>query len=249
MINAAILDDEPRSSWLMEQKLSAFRDSIHIEVIYNSPEKALKEIKTYQLDILFLDVEMPGMNAFQFLERLGEFSFEIIFTTAHNNYMLDALRVSATDYLLKPIDEEELEKAIRRLSKRIMNRRQSKEAVSKETRTAAIKQQEQPRLALPTAEGVYLVNKSTITHVEAMSNYSIFHIDNNKKITVSKTLKEFEDALGEPSFLRVSRSVIVNLDYVVKYRKGEGGTLELADGKEIEVSPSRKEALVERLFG
>lgn len=243
MINAAILDDEPRSSWLMEQKLGAFRDSINIEVIYNSPERALKEINTHQLDILFLDVEMPGMNAFEFLERLGQFSFEIIFTTAHNNYMLDALRVSATDYLLKPIDEDELGKAIQRLSKRIMARRQSKETIP-----AAAKQQEQTRLALPTAEGVYFVNKATITHVEAMSNYSIFHIASNKKITVSKTLKEFEDALGDHSFLRVSRSVIVNLDYVVKYRKGEGGTLELTDGKEIEVSPSRKEALVERLF-
>lgn len=244
MINAAILDDEPRSSWLMEQKLNTFRDSISIAAIYNSPEKALKEIKAHQLDILFLDVEMPNMNAFQFLERLGEFSFEIIFTTAHNKYILDALRVSAIDYLLKPIDEEELGKAIHRLSKRIMAKRQSKE-----TRPATGKQQEQARLALPTAEGVYFVNKSTITHVEAMSNYSIFHIANNKKITVSKTLKEFEDALGEPSFLRVSRSVIVNLDYVVKYRKGEGGTLELTDGKEIEVSPLKKEALVERLFG
>jgi two-component system LytT family response regulator len=244
MINAAILDDETRSSWLMEQKLSAFRDSISIAAIYNSPEKALEEIKTHQLDILFLDVEMPGMNAFQFLERLGEFSFEIIFTTAHNTYILDALRVSAIDYLLKPIDEEELGKAIDRLSKRIMAKRQSKE-----TRPAVGKQQEQVRLAISTAEGVYFVNKSTITHVEAMSNYSIFHLANNKKITVSKTLKEFEDMLGGSSFLRVSRSVIVNLDYVVKYRKGEGGTLELMDGKEIEVSPLKKDALVQRLFG
>lgn len=102
MINAAILDDEPRSSWLLEQKLHDFRDSINIKVIYNSPEKALQEIRTHKPDILFLDVEMPGMNAFQFLERLGEFSFEIIFTTAHNTYILDALRVSAIDYLLKP---------------------------------------------------------------------------------------------------------------------------------------------------
>jgi len=244
MISAAILDDEPRSSWLMEQKLNAFRDSISIEAIYNSPEKALKEIKTQKLDILFLDVEMPGMNAFQFLERLGEFNFEIIFTTAHNTYILDALRVSAIDYLLKPIDEEELQKAIGRLSKRVMAKRNLKE-----TPPAVDKQQDQSRLALPTAEGVYFVNKPMITHVEAMSNYSIFHIANSKKITVSRTLKEFEDTLGDGSFLRVSRSVIINLDYVVKYRKGDGGTLELADGKEIEVSPSRKEVLIARLFG
>lgn len=244
MITAAILDDEPRSSWLMEQKLGAFRESISIAAIYNSPEKALEEIKAHPLDILFLDVEMPDMNAFQFLERLGEFTFEVIFTTAHNTYLLDALRVSAIDYLLKPIDEEELGKAIDRLCKRITARRQFKEP-----RPVAGKQPNQTRLALPTAEGVYLVNKSTIMYVEAMSNYSMFHITNSKKITVSKTLKEFEDALDAPGFLRVSRSVIVNLDYVVKYKKGEGGTLELTDGQEIEVSPSRKDALAERLFG
>lgn len=244
MINAAILDDEPRSSWLMEQKLIAYGDSINIEAIYNSPEQALKEIKGRKLDVLFLDVEMPGMNAFQFLERLGEFNFEIVFTTAHNTYILDALRVSAIDYLLKPIDEDELRKAVDRLSKRIMARRNVKE-----TRPAIGKQPDQQRLALPTAEGVYFVNRSTITHVEAMSNYSIFHIANSKKITVSKTLKDFEETLGEGSFLRVSRSAIVNLDFVVKYSKGEGGTLELMDGKEIEVSPSRKEMLMERLFG
>jgi two-component system LytT family response regulator len=246
MINAAILDDEPRSSWLMEQKLIAYGDSINIGAVYNSPELALKEIKGHQLDVLFLDVEMPSMNAFQFLERLGEFSFEIVFTTAHNTYILDALRVSAIDYLLKPIDEDELKKAVDRLSKRIKARRDVKE-----TRPAAGagKQPDQQRLALPTAEGVYFVNRSTITHVEAMSNYSIFHIANSKKITVSKTLKEFEETLGDGSFLRVSRSAIVNLDFVVKYSKGEGGTLELTDGKEIEVSPSRKEMLMERLFG
>ena len=111
MINAAILDDEPRSSWLMEQKLAAYGDTINLAVVSNSPEQALKEIRGHKLDVLFLDVEMPGMNAFQFLERLGEFSFEIVFTTAHNTYILDALRVSAIDYLLKPIDEEELQKA------------------------------------------------------------------------------------------------------------------------------------------
>ncbi len=244
MINAAILDDEPRSSWLLEQKLHDFRDSINIKVIYNSPEKALQEIRTHKPDILFLDVEMPGMNAFQFLERLGEFSFEIIFTTAHNTYILDALRVSAIDYLLKPIDEDELRKAIDRLSKRIAAKQKSPKTSSTDN-----KQQEHGRLALPTAEGIHLVNRSNITHVEAMSNYSIFHIVGSKKIIVSKTLKEFEDTLGGPSFLRVSRSVIVNLDYVVKYRKGEGGTLELMDGKEIEVSPLRKDALAERLFG
>ncbi|RYD87176.1 MAG: LytTR family transcriptional regulator, partial [Sphingobacteriales bacterium] len=104
------------------------------------------------------------------------------------------------------------------------------------------------RLALPTAEGVYLVDKTSIIRVEAMSNYSTFYLHDHKKIVVSKTLKEYEHVLNEDMFLRINRSVIVNLEYIVKYRKGDGGTLEMTDGTEIEVSSSRKEALMERLF-
>ena len=107
---------------------------------------------------------------------------------------------------------------------------------------------QQNRLALPTAEGVYLVEKSDIIRIEAMSNYSTFLLRDHKKIVVSKTLKEYENVLQDDIFMRINRSVIVNLNYVIKYRKGDGGTLELSDGAEIEVSPQRKEALLQKLF-
>ena len=240
MIKAAILDDEPRGSKLMEQKLQLFGNEINIAAVYNSPLDALQQINELAPDVLFLDVEMPSLNGFQFLEKLGTFSFEIIFTTAYDQYIMEALHQSAVDYLLKPIDEEHLEKAIKRLKKRLTRKQGGKPRMDKPV--------SKNKLALPTAEGVHLVEKSAIVRIEALSNYSAFILSSNKKIIVSRTLKDYETLLQADNFLRVNRSSIINLDYVTKYKRGDGGTLELYDGFEIEVSPQRKEELLERLL-
>lgn len=240
MLKAAILDDEIRGSKLLAHKLDIFEDELQVVGIFNEPAKALDSITELNIDVLFLDVEMPGMNGFQFLERLGTFNFEVIFTTAYDSYTLDALRISAVDYLLKPVDQEDLQTAITRLRKRVAEKMMYK-AVKLEKKATN-------RLALPTAEGVYLVEKANILRVEAMSNYSVFLLADAKKIVVSKTLKDYENVLDDEHFMRINRSVIINLDYVVKYRKGDGGTLELSDGSEIEVSPQKKDLLLQRLF-
>jgi two-component system LytT family response regulator len=240
MLKAVILDDEERGSSLLTRKLESFEDELEVAAVFNDPYKALSKIVDIKPDVLFLDVEMPGLNGFQFLEKLGSFNFQVVFTTAYDTYTLEALRLSAVDYLLKPIDEEELHTAIFRLKKRFSAHDKNTKDADKPSRN---------RLALPTAEGVYLVDKANIVRVEAMSNYSTFYLNDHKKIVVSKTLKEYENVLTDSFFLRINRSVIVNLDYIVKYRKGDGGTLEMSDGTELEVSASRKEALVDKLFG
>jgi len=240
MLKAVILDDEVRGSTLLNRKLEVFGEDLQVEAIFNDPFKALSKIVELNPDVLFLDVEMPGLNGFQFLEKLGSFKFQVIFTTAYDTYTLEALRLSAVDYLVKPIDEDELHTAIFRLKKRVADYARS---------TPGTDQSAAPnRLALSTAEGVYFVNKANIMRVEAMSNYSTFHLQDHKKIMVSKTLKEYEGMLQEGNFLRVNRSVIINLNYVEKYRKGDGGTLVMNDGAEIEVSSSRKAALIQIMF-
>ncbi|WP_316846628.1 LytTR family DNA-binding domain-containing protein [Pedobacter psychrodurus] len=239
MLKAVILDDETRGSKLLSQKLQSFEDELQVVGIFNEPAKALSAIIALDPDVLFLDVEMPGINGFQFLERLGSFSFEVIFTTAYDSYTLEALRLSAVDYLMKPVDEDDLKTAITRLRKRVAGK------VKQRSQKSAVLN---ARLALPTAEGVYIIDKTTIIRVEAMSNYSVFLLTDNKKIIVSKTLKEYEAQLSDDFFMRINRSVIVNLSYVVKYRKGDGGTLELSDGAEVEVSPQRKDTLLQKLF-
>ena len=240
MLRAAILDDEIRGSKLLAHKLAVFESDLQVVGVFNDPVLAAEAVAALNIDVIFLDVEMPVMNGFQFLERLGSFDFEVIFTTAYGSYTLEALRLSAVDYLLKPIDEEELQTAITRLKKRV-NEKAKYKLIKPEKK-------QNNRLALPTAEGVYIVDKASIIRVEAMSNYSVFLLTDAKKIVVSKTLKEFEPVLDDANFMRINRSVIVNLDFVVKYRKGDGGTLELSDGSEIEVSPQKKEALLLWLF-
>jgi len=242
MIKAVILDDEIRGSKLLQTKLETFETVLQVTGAFNDVYKALAEINALQPDVLFLDVEMPGLNGFEFLEKLSTFEFEVIFVTAYDAYTLNALRVSALDYLLKPVDEQELKAAVTRLQKRLAQKLVINTPQVSDARAT------NGRIALATGEGVYLVKKTNIIRVEAMNNYSTFYLAENKKIVISKTLKEFEQTLTDPFFLRVNRSCIVNLDYVLKYRKGDGGTLELADGKEIEVSAQRKEALLQKLF-
>ena len=242
MIQAVILDDEIKGSTLLEHKLKPFSDKIIVEKVFNDPKIALEGIQNIRTDVLFLDIEMPGMNGFQFLEKLEQFDFEVIFVTAYGSHVLEALRSNALDYLLKPVNPEELEMALAKLEKRI----QAKKEISHQNTSTG--SSNQSRLSLATAEGVYFVKKEEIMKVEAMSNYSVFHIVSKPKIIVSKTLKDFENALSANNFVRVNRSVIVNLDYVVRYKKGDGGTLEMVDGSEVEVSSTKKHILLEKLL-
>ena len=200
-------------------------------------------------DVVFLDIEMPGMNGFQLLENLQEFDFEVIFVTAYNEYMLNALHVSALDYLLKPVDSEELKNALERLRKKISlheNPLLKKEQL--ELLGDALRNQHPPkRLAVATQQGITFLKMNEIIKVEALSNYSTFYLIGKQKIMVSKTLKDFESILTMQNFFRVNRSCIVNTDYIVKYKNEDGGVLELQDGSEVAVGPHRKNELVELL--
>ena len=242
MIKAVILDDELRGSGLLQHKLREFQDFLTIDAVFNDPQEALTQINNLEVDVLFLDVEMPFLNGFEFLEKLGQFNFEVIFVTAYNIYTLDALKANALDYLLKPVNIEELKNAIVKLELKISQKEKLRKADLMQNRSHIA------RIALPTAEGIHLVKKEDILRVEAMSNYSIFYLSNLSKIIVSRTLKEFELLFEDTQLLRINRSVIVNLDYIIKYKKGEGGTVEMLDGSEFEVSPSKKRQLMEKLF-
>jgi two-component system LytT family response regulator len=241
MLRVVILDDEERGSTLLHKKLLFFAGELEVLAVFNDPLQALNGLPGLHFDLLFLDVEMPGLNGFQFLQKLGVFNFEVVFVTAYNAYTLDALRINALDYLLKPVDQDELMAAIERLKKKVTEKQRL-------VNQPPVPLPKQGRVALPTAEGVYLVKKTDIIRVEAMSNYSVFYLPDNRKIIVSRTLKEYELILTELFFLRINRSVIVNLEYVAKYKKGDGGTLVLNDGAELEVSPAKKDILLSRLF-
>ncbi len=249
MIRVVLVDDEPQSCKSLAIKLKAIAEDIEIIGTYHDPERAISGIRKSTPDVVFLDIEMPGMNGFQLLENIEEFNFEVVFVTAYNEYMLNALHLSALDYLLKPVDTEELKNALTRLRKKISlqeNLLHTKERL--ELLGDALKEQHAPkRLALATLQGIVFLKINEIIRVEALSNYSTFYLINKQKIMVSKTLKEFEPVLAMQNFFRVNRSCIVNTDYIVKYKNEDGGMLELQDGSEVGVGPHRKNELVELL--
>jgi two-component system LytT family response regulator len=249
MIRVILVDDEPQSSKALDIKLRELADDIEVVGIFNHPDKAISAIRKIKPDLVFLDIEMPGMNGFQLLEKLEEFDFEVIFVTAYNEYMLNALHVSALDYLLKPVEAEELNNALSRFRKRILlqnplNEKKEQLGLLSET----LRDQNAPkRLAVATLQGVTFLKIKEIVRVEALSNYSTFHLVNKQKIIVSKTLKDFEPLLTQQNFFRVNRSCIVNTDYIIKYKNEDGGVLELQDGTEIGVGPHRKSELLDLL--
>jgi two-component system LytT family response regulator len=249
MIRVIMVDDEPQNSKALDIKLKELADDIEVVGVFNYPEKAVSAIKKLKPDLVFLDIEMPGMNGFQLLEKLEQFDFEVIFVTAYNEYMLNALHISALDYLLKPVDTEELKNALERFRKRIniqYNRLDKKEQF--ELLSETLRDQNAPkRLAVATLHGITFLKIKEIVRVEALSNYSTFHLVNKQKIMVSKTLKDFESLLIQQNFFRVNRSCIVNTDYIIKYKNEDGGVLELHDGTEIGVGPHRKSELLDLL--
>jgi two-component system, LytTR family, response regulator len=248
MIRVVLVDDEPQSCKSLAIKLKSIAEDIEVVASFHHPDKAIPGIRKIRPTVVFLDIEMPGMNGFQMLEKMEEFDFEVIFVTAYDEYTLNALRISALDYLLKPVDTEDLKNALTRLRKKISMQNSSPTKEQLELLGDTFKEQHAPkRLALATLQGIVFLKINEIIRVEALSNYSTFYLVNKQKIMVSKTLKEFEPILTMQNFFRVNRSCIVNTDYILKYKHEDGGVLELQDGSEIGVGPHRKNELVELL--
>lgn len=180
MIKAVLIDDEPQSSKSLSIKLAAASIDVEVLAIFEKPEQALPDLAELKPDVVFLDIEMPGQNGFQFVEKLGETKAEIIFVTAYNQYLLSALRISAFGYLLKPVDKKELEETLHRLEQKLSNQYkiQTKEQIHLFNETLQQSQKPPKRLALATTQGVLFIKTAEIIRVEAMSNYTCFYLTN-----------------------------------------------------------------------
>lgn len=245
MIKAIIIDDEPYCCSSLAALLERYCAGVKVADICYSGEDALLAIREQQPNIVFLDIEMPGMNGFEMLEKLPEINFEIIFTTSYDQYAIKAIRFSALDYLLKPVDREELQIAVQKVTERLRQPLpQQLEILLQKLHQPASSIQ---KIALPTMEGLQMISVDSIISCASDSNYTIFLLKNKQKITASRTLKDVEEMLEEHSFLRVHKSFLVNLNEVNKYIKGEGGYLIMSDGSAIDVSRTRKDILLKKL--
>lgn len=245
MITALVIDDEPYSCEALVELLTKYCPGVQVAKICHSGADALIAIKEHSPQLLFLDIEMPRMNGFELLEKVMEINFDIIFTTSYDQYAIKAIRMSALDYILKPIAREELETAVQKVIRRLARpQTQQIEMLLQKLNNPA---KPMLKIALPTMEGLQLVHIDTVICCTSDSNYTTVRLKGREKIIVSRSLKEVEELLTEYAFQRVHHSSLVNLNEINKYIKGEGGYLVMSDGSHIDVSRSRKEMLLRKL--
>ena len=201
-------------------------------------QSAIQAIKKHQPDIVFLDIQMPDGTGFDVIRSIENKNFEVIFITAHEEFAIKAIKFSALDYLLKPVDTAELKAALEKALEQVDNRKENSQfdALQKN-----INPNEKRRLVLKTQESVHVVDLDDIIRCEADRNYTSFFLEGGKKILVSKTLKEYETLLSAHNFLRVQQSHLVNIDYVDRYDKKNGGAVVMKDGSEVPLSPAKRE--------
>jgi two-component system LytT family response regulator len=214
---------------------------VEISATCSNAIAAKQKVEEIQPDVLFLDVRMPGKSGFDMLTELPASNLEVIFATAHNEYMLQALQFSAVDYLMKPVDEDRLVEAVHRVSKRLRQRKTGEQAETLLYNLNKAGFPKEMKLCLPTHKGFTIVKLEEIVYCEAQRSYTIFRLFNNKSIIISKPLFDYDRLLSDTIFLRVHKSFLINLMHVKEYTRGEGGTVIMSNGMEIEVSRRRKE--------
>lgn len=244
-INAVIIDDEVSSRETLTGMISAYCPEVKILAEAGGLQDGISTIAAVKPDLVFLDIEMPFGTGFDLLERLEEIDFEIIFTTAYNQYAIKAIKIAALDYILKPIDPKELQDAIQKLKNKDISKQHYKLEVLSQLKQDQIN--DITRIAVPSAESLDIVEVNDISYCQSVSNYTIFFLGTGQQLVSSKTLKEYESLLPQKTFLRVHQSYLVNLMQVKKYFKGRGGMLELRDGTTIDVARDRKAKLMEAI--
>ena len=237
-LSAIIVEDEAKSREIIRDYLAKYCTDVELLGEGATIKEGLDQIKKHNPDLVFLDVEMPFGNAFDLLDQLPERDFEIIFVTAYNQYAMDALNNHAAYYLMKPINIDELIKGVN-----YVREIREKESRLENTVLKGSSQRAEGKITIPQQDGFQVLDATDILYCKADDNYTEIYLE-NKKLLVSKTLKYFEEALKPFAFARIHKSYLVNVNAIVKYRRGKGGSVKLNNGKELSVSAARKRDLL-----
>jgi two-component system, LytTR family, response regulator len=246
-LKAILVDDELSSLQNLQQKLTEFCPDVKVVASAQQPEDALLLIRHYKPDVIFLDIEMPRMSGFRMLDELGNYDFDIIFTTAYNHYAVEAIRISAFDYLTKPIAIKDLQSAVERLARE--RQMVTKEKIDILKQSLSDSKSQEDKIAVPTGEGLEFLQIKNIIHIESSSNYSKIFLIDGKTMLVTRLLKDFEDMLLPYRFYRVHNSHLINLNYIKKYIRGEGGQVILQNGEAIDVARRKKDEFLKLIAG
>ena len=235
-LNSIIVEDEETSREILKNYLKKYCPNVNVLGEATNVNEAVELIRQQDgLDLVFLDVEMPYGNAFDLLDKVGDRTFETVFVTAYNHYAIDALNAHASYYLMKPISIDELIKAV----DYVVEIKTKEDALQNQVLVPKTNSVD-GKITIPQQDGFEVLNTQDIMYCKADDNYTEIYLNNNKKKLVSKTLKYFEEALSDSNFARVHKSFLVNVNEVIKYKKGKGGSVVLSNGKEVMVSASKK---------
>lgn len=246
-VRAIVVDDEPRGLKAIERLLQLNCPEVDVIASCRNAAEAEMAIGRLRPELIFMDIAMPGKSGVEMLNDLKDHSAEVIFVTAHNHYMIQAFHLSAVDYLLKPIDDDLLVSAVKRACVRIQDKLSHERL---DTLLYNIHHSGSPykmKLCIPSLEGIQVVNIMDIITCEAKSNYTHISFQNKASFCSSRPIHLYEDLLENNGFVRVHRSYLVNLAHIREYRRGEGGSLIMSDGSEVEVSRRRKDQLLDKM--
>ncbi|MBT3209979.1 MAG: response regulator transcription factor [Bacteroidetes bacterium] len=243
MITALIIDDEAKSRITLRNFLGKYCKNIEIVGEADGVNSGIEQINKLNPEVIFLDIHMQDGSGFDLLERITKKNFKIIFVTAYSQYAIKAFKFSAIDYLLKPYDPEELVSAVDKIKEN-----DKYYSIDKKLETLISNRNGFNKIALPTMSGIHLVKVKDIVRCQSTSNYTNIFLNSKETILVTKTLKEYEELLSKSKFFRVHQSHLINLAYVERYIKGEGGTIIMEDGSEVEVARRRKDKFLTLLL-
>ncbi|WP_127130196.1 LytR/AlgR family response regulator transcription factor [Pseudoflavitalea rhizosphaerae] len=246
MLSAIIIDDEVKGRIALKKKLQDYCPEVTVTGEAADGLQGIALISQLLPQIVFLDIEMPRMDGFAMLQQIPEKKFHLVFTTAYDQYAIRAIRFAAFDYLLKPVDIEELRSTISKILQS-----QGKPETGRKLEVLADNLQRNAalnKIAIPTLEGLLFFNVDDIIHLEAHSNYTVIHFTNHAKLTASRTLKEFEELLPNDKFFRPHHSHLINLTYLKRYIKGDGGQIEMQNGNYVDVARRKKEEFLQRML-
>ncbi|WP_397363793.1 LytR/AlgR family response regulator transcription factor [Olleya sp. R77988] len=243
MLKAVIVDDEPKAIQGLQWELSNFSDAIEVEKTFTDPELALKYLETSNTDCLFLDIQMPRMDGFQFLEKLKNKNIAVVITTAYDEYAIKALKNEALDYLLKPIDSDDLAQSLEKI-KRFKKRHSDSDKIE-DILINFTKNNNKKKITINTDGKLLFLNIEDILFVESDGNYSTLFLIDKQKILVTKKLKEVNALLPDQSFFRIHNSFIINLSKIKEYIKNEGYVI-MESNHKIPVARQRKSEFLEK---
>ncbi len=244
-LKAIIVDDEKNAIKMLRMILDKYCPDIEILDSFSNPRKAVETISKTQFDILFLDIQMPRMTGFQLLKSLDDIDFDVVFTTAYDQYAIEAFKVNAANYLLKPIDEEDLKLSV----KRIRDKRNTEESkiIRMLSNIHSSNELSQFRISVPFNKGIEFIKVRDIVYCKSDNNYTNIYLTDGTSRLVSKTLKSIEIKLPEQLFYRPHNSYVINLEHVEKYYRSDGGYLSMINGKRISIARSKKDEILKFL--